>query len=316
MVQILVLLLIALVLRLFWILSVNTLPMSDFGTMYESAKAFLAGDRDILKGYTYLARFPHLIPMTFYMMGIIKLFPLHNLFVMKLLNVLFGCISVYLIYKLSDKFIKSERNKLFVLLLGAVFPPLVTYTSVLCTENLAIPLYLITMIMFYKAENTNSDSIKYFIISGCFLAFSNLFRGVAIVFLIAFSIYLFLCTEKRKFTNVGSFLLGYIIVTVLVSGVLLKLDIIERPLWSGAEPSSATLLLKGTNFNSNGMWNLEDAKFVDEHLKSGNLTKLCFEKVKERISSKTPKELVSFYAKKFDAQWKAGDCSGTYWAYM
>ena len=189
--KILLLLIIALFLRVFWILSVNTLPVSDFDTMYGSAMTFLNGDTSILKGYTYLARFPHLIPMTFYMMGIIKVFPLYNLMVMKVLNAIFGTISIYLLYKLSDNFIKSERNKLFVLILGAVFPPFITYTSVLCTENLAIPLYLVTLITFYKAKDSINNQIKYFILSGSLLALSNLFRGVAIVFLIAFSIYLF-----------------------------------------------------------------------------------------------------------------------------
>lgn len=310
------LLLMALFLRIFWILSVNTMPMSDFNTMYQNAKEILAGNIDVLKGYTYLARFPHLIPMTFYMAGIIKLFPIHNLLVMKILNAIFGTISVYLLYKLSDNFIKSERNKLFVLILGAVFPPFITYTSVLCTENLAIPLYLGTLIMFYKAKARTNEQAKYFIISGGLLALSNLFRGVAIVFLIAFFIYILLCTEKSKFTNIGYLVLGYIVITVGISGTLLKAGLLERPLWKGAEPSSATLLLKGTNFEHNGQWNLEDAKFVDEHLKDDNLTILCLEKVKERILSKSPKEIISFYIKKFSSQWRVGDCSGTYWAYM
>ncbi len=307
------LLLMALGLRLFWILSINTMPVSDFQTMYENANIILSGDLSELKGYSYLARFPHLIPMTFYIAGMIKLFPIHNLIAMKLLNVVYGCVSLYLLYKLLDGFVKSERNKLFIILIGAVFPPFITYTSVLCTENIAIPLYLLTLLMFYKARNINSP--KYFIIVGGILAISNLFRGVAIVFLIAFSIYLLLCTDKNKFVNIGSTILGYIIITVGISGILLKADIIERPLWNGAEPSSVTLLLKGTNFESNGMWNLDDADFIDEHLRDDDLVNQCLDKVKERILSKTPKELFIFYAKKFGSQWAVGDCSGTYWAY-
>jgi len=313
--KICILLLMALVLRMIWILSINTLPISDFNSMYEGAKRFLTGDTSIFKGYSYLARFPHLIPMTFYMSLIIKIFPIHNLIAMKILNVMFGCISVYLMYKLSDNFIKSEKNKLFVLLLGAIFAPLITYTSVLCTENIAIPLYLATLIMFYKSKSMNTNQTKYFILTGGLLAISNLFRGVAAVFLIAFSIYILLDSQKRKLINIGSIILGYIIITVAISGTLLKANILERPLWNGAEPSTATLLLKGSNFEHNGMWNIDDAQFVDKHLRDGNLTELCLEKVKERILSKTPKEIFTFYAKKFGSQWGSGDSSGTYWAY-
>lgn len=299
-------------LRLWWILSVNTLPMSDFGTMFGAAGDIVNGNFDVLKGYNYLARFPHLIPMTFYMACIIKIFSGNALFVMKVLNVLFGVLSVYLLYKLSDNFIESERNKLFILLVGAIFPAFITYTSVLCTENIAIPLYIMTLILFFKSKNDR----RYFWITGMFLAFSNLFRGVAAVFLIAFLIYLFLCTTEAKYSNMLKLVTGYLVVTVFISGVLLSMDVIERPLWKGAEPSYATLLLKGSNFESNGTWNLEDAEFVEKHLKDENLAELCIEKVTERLFSKSPGEIFIFYAGKFFSQWVVGDCSGTYWAYI
>lgn len=312
--KILIILLLSALLRVFWIFSINTMPISDFSSMYENAKILLTGDTSILKGYEYLARFPHLIPMTFYMAGIIKIFPTNSLIVMKILNVVFSTLSVYLLYKLADNFIESEREKLFALLIGAIFPSFITYTSVLCTENIAIPLYLLALIMFYKAKKSEKLSRENFIITGVLLAFGNLFRGVAIVVLIAFTIYIFLC-GKKKILNIGCVLFGYLIVTLSISGILLKADLIERPLWKGAEPSTVTLLLKGTNFEHNGMWNIDDAEFIDEHLKDENLSKLCIDKVKERLSSKTPLELVTFYAKKIVEQWKIGDCAGTYWAY-
>lgn len=310
-----ILLLLALFLRIIWIFSVNTMPISDFNSMYQDAKTLLTGDMSVLKGYNYLARFPHLIPMTFYMLLIIKIFPVHNLLVLKIFNALLGVLSAFLLYKLADNFIKSEKNKLLVLLLSAIFPPFITYTSVLCTENIAIPLYLATLIMFYKAQKSTTGQAKGFIITGILLALSDLFRGVAIVFLIAFVIYILLCMEKKKVTNIGSIVLGYIILTIAISGFLLKVDLLERPLWDGAEPSAITLLLKGTNFEHNGMWNIDDANFVEKHLRDENLTELCLEEIKTRLSSKTPKELFLFYGKKFLSQWGTGDCSGTYWAY-
>lgn len=307
------LLLIALLLRLSWIFSINTMPMSDFNTMYESAKIFLEGDTSIFKDYTYLGRFPHLIPMTLYMAGIIKLFPISNLIILKILNVIFSCISVFLLYRLADNFIKLERNKLLVLLIGAVFPPSITYTSVLCTENLAIPLYLLTLILFFKAKEGNK--LKDFIITGVFLALSNLFRGIAVVFLIAFYIFFLLVLRKKKLLNILSLGVGYLIITVCISGILLNVRIINRPLWAGVEPSYITLLLKGSNFESNGMWSTKDAEFVDEYLKNEDFKKICLTEIKERVFSKTPTQLIKFYLKKIASQWSVGDCFGTYWAY-
>lgn len=313
--KITIILLVAMLLRVFWIFSVNTMPISDFNSMYEDAQILLSGDTSVLKGYEYLARFPHLIPMTFYMAGVINVFSANALLALKLLNIVFGIVSIYLLYKLADNFVESEREKLFVLLIGAIFPPFITYTSVLCTENIAIPLYLASLIMFYKAKKSSGSSYGKFIIAGIILALGNLFRGVAIVVLIAFTIYILICTDKKKFKNIGCILLGYAIVSLSISGILLKADLIERPLWQGAEPSTVTLLLKGTNFEHNGMWNIDDAEFIDKHLRDENLSELCLEKVKERLSSKSPLEIIVFYAKKFAAQWETGDCAGTYWAY-
>lgn len=307
------LLLIALILRLIWIFSINTIPISDFNTMYEGAKIFLEGDTSIFKDYTYLGRFPHLIPMTLYMAGIIKLFPIGNLIVMKILNVIFNCISAFLIYKLSDYFIKNERNKLFILLIGAAFPPFITYTSVLCTENIAIMLYLITLLFFFRANQ--SMKAKDFFITGIFLALSNLFRGIGVVFLIAFSIYILLTIKRNKLLNILGLGIGYLIITVCISRLLLSIGIINRPLWDGVEPSYITLLLKGSNFNSNGMWSFEDAEFIDKYLKSEELKKLCLGEIKKRLFSKTPIELGKFYFKKIISQWSIGDCFGIYWAY-
>ena len=312
-----ILLLLALILRAFWIITVKTMPVSDFATMYETASNVLAGNFEGMNGYGYLGRFPHLVPMTLYISGIMKIFGDNTLVALKILNVLFSTATLYLLYILAGYFIKSEKSKLFVILIGAIFPAFITYTSVLCTENVAIPLYIATLILFFKSKELSGlKQIAYFLLTGVMLAFSNLFRGVAIVFLIAFLIYLVLCTKKRRIVNSLSVVGGYLTVTVVISAILISLGVIERPLWAGTEPSYATLLLKGSNFENNGMWNYEDANFVEEHLRDENLAKLCIEKVEERILSKSPSELILFYAKKFASQWSAGDASGTYWAYV
>ena len=310
--KIAIILILALILRLFWVLSINTLPISDFASMYESARNIIAGDMSDLRDYEYLARFPHLVPMTLYISVLMKIFGANTLVILKILNIIFGLITVYLLYKLSDNFIENEKIKLFVALIGSVFPAFISYTSVLCTENLAIPLYLLTLIIFFNAKKNEKRTT--FLISGIFLALSNLFRGIGIVFLIAFLIYLLLCIMKNKYTSMLCVIGGYLIMTLIVSGILLGLNIIQKPLWVGAEPSSVTLLLKGTNFDHKGSWNIDDAEFVEEHLRDDNLVELCLDKVKERLSSKTPKEIFLFYKEKIIEQWIVGDCSGTYWA--
>ena len=311
--KILLLLILAFILRIFWVVSVNTMPVSDFLNMYESASYLVQGNLDAFSGYNYLARFPHLVPMTLYMSLIIKLFPIYNIVVMKIINIVLGVLSIYLLYKLSDIFIKSEKNKLYILLLGGIFPAFISYSSVLCTENLAIPLYLITLIVFYKAtQNKNS---KIFFGAGVLLSISNLFRGVGIVFIIAIIIYIFMCEEDNKFKNTFYVLFGYILLAVLVSGALINFNVIKRPLWIGMENSNLTLLLKGTNVNSGGKWSVEDAEFVDKYLKSENFEKICINKILGRLEEMSFGELILFWSKKILSQWCIGDFSGTYWAF-
>ena len=65
----------------------------------------------------------------------------------------------------------------------------IAYSATFCTENVAIPLFLVAMLLFMSACKTN-DTGKW-LLCGIVLSISNLFRAVGLVFLIAFVIYIF-----------------------------------------------------------------------------------------------------------------------------
>lgn len=312
--KILLLLLIAAVVRIWWIISVNSIPVSDFETMYESAQAITKGDLTAFRDFNYLARFPHLIPMALYMTLFIALFPLYNLLVMKAINIILSVLSIYLLYKLSANFLRNEKLRYGILILGAVFPSFISYSSVLCTENIAIPLYILTVILFFNALKREKGNFKEFMICGILLGVSNLFRGVGIVFLIAFLIYILLCSENRKIKSMCGIISGFIITALAVSGILSALNIIENPLWKPKEPAT-TLLLKGSNIETSGKWSEQDAKFVEEHLRDTDLSKKCVEISIERISELSFSGAFKFYTTKFVSQWVFGDSGGAYWAF-
>ncbi len=312
--KLLIILLIAFIIRLIWIINVKSVPVSDFLTIYNTAKEFLNGNVSQLRDYGYLARFPHLTPMMLYMAGMIKLFGPYHIIAMKCVGLALSVLSVYLIYKLSGYYIKSDRNRLIAALIASIYPSLVSYSSTYCTETVGVPLFLLSVILFHKAVNAENHKLLRFLECGAVLYFSNMFRGVAIIFLIAFGLFIFIFTSKNKIASMASIIVGYFTVSLIVSGILMATNVIEHPLWQAKEPSYATLMLKGSNFEHNGTWNLEDAHFVDEHLKSDDLSKKCFEVIRERLSERTPLEIAGFYGKKFANQWSIGDCSGTYWA--
>ncbi len=308
------LLLIALIIRLWWIFNVNSVPVSDFNTMYLAAKELLNGNYESFRGHGYLSRFPHLVCTSLYMAFMIIFFPTTHLFAIKIVNVLLSIISLGLIYKLSDYFIKHEKVKLGVILLGGIYPAFISYSSTYCTENIAIPLFLGTMLLFMGA--CKSSNIGKWLLCGIMLSISDLFRAVGIVFLIAFVIYIFVFTQESKFRNSLILIASMLFTTFSVSLFLISTGIIEKPLWQGAEPSFATLILKGSNVENGGRWNLEDAQFVENNLGKKELSKMCIEKAMSRIEELSLKDRILFYKDKFLSQWSVGDFSGTYWAFL
>lgn len=313
-IKILILLLMALGIRIAWIVNVDSIPVSDFNTMYLAAKDLINGNLTEFRGFGYLSRFPHLVCTTLYMALMIILFPTTHLFAMKIVNAILSVLIVFLLYRLSKNFVKHEKVRLIVMLISAVFPPFIAYSSTYCTENIAIPIYLFTMILFFNAIETKN--LGKFLLTGILLSISNLFRGVGIIFLIAFFIYIFIFEKEDKLKRVSLILGGMLVTSFFVSLFLMSVNIIDKPLSKGAEPSFATLLLKGTNIENGGRWNLEDAMFVEENLGNPNLVKECIDISIKRISSLSGIQKYEFFKEKFLSQWSVGDFSGTFWAFL
>lgn len=314
--KVLVILAVSFVLRLAWTLMVPSVPVSDYLTIYHAAKGFLGGDVGPMRDYGYLARFPHLIPMMLYMAAMIRLFGDYHIIAMKVVALLLSVVTVYEIYLLSGYYVKKESSRLVAMIIAMVYPSFITYSSTYSTETLGVPLFLCSMILFHRAACAENKRPLRFLLAGAVLYCSNLFRGVAIIFLIAFSIYLLLFLKKEKLTSLAALLAGYLAVCISISSLLMATGVLAQPLWKGTEPGFATLMLKGHNFEHHGQWNAEDAQFVEENLQNENLDQLCFSKVRERLQEKSVSEIAYFYASKFMIQWSVGDCSGMYWATM
>ena len=88
----------------------------------------------------------------------------------------------------------------------------------------------------------------------------------------------------------------------------------EFQLWRGSEPFW-TSVLKGTNMESHGRWNHEDAIIPDIYnFDYDKITQVSKEIIKERLISTPAKDLGIFYLRKFTFQWREGDFSASYWA--
>lgn len=310
------LILMSAVIRILWLLNANNTPISDFKIIYESAKAFIQGDSSSFKGKAYIARFPHLTIPVLYMSLIQYLFSQDNLLAMKIINLFLGLLVLVLIYFINHELFNDKKKALLSLLIGSIFPPLVTYTSVFCSENLAMPFYLSSIYLFLKSIKSDKYKFILFSFSSVLLAIGNLCRMIAVIILIAYILYLIIYYKDRlikKLSNISCIIIPYIIIMVLVSNTLQSMNITENPLWRGSEPK-ITNVLKGTNINNLGMWNVEDAQMIEKYLNNyDELEAKCKEVIYLRLTSNSPIKLCTFYIVKLSAQWCIGDFAGSLW---
>jgi hypothetical protein len=140
---------------------------------------------------------------------------------------------------------------------------------------------------------------------------------VAYVVLIAYIMYILIYdTEslKIKLRNIIFILLPFAVAFIVFSNILVARNITDRKLWSGSEPT-ITSAVRGSNIESGGSWNPEDAEFISNHLENKDaLEKASKERILNRYTTTPPLDLAKFFIKKFTSQWSNGDNAGAYWS--
>lgn len=314
-------LIIGLILRILWLLDIPSVPTSDFKVMYDSSINFLNGDRSMFRGTSYISRFPHLTAMVLYMALVNFLFPIKNLLVMKIINLFLALITIILIYLLTDLIFKNKLYAQISAFISAIFPPLITYTAVFCSENIAIPFYLLSIYCFiyYLKNNKNNKNRFILFICGLILSVGNFFRTIATVVLIAYILYIIIYSLNPIYKivkDISILIISYLLITIIISTTLQNLNILERPLWNAREPS-ITSALRGSNYDSFGKWNEEDATFVQYHLDNyDELEQKSKEIIFNRLISHSILKTSIFILGKFTLQWIVGDFEGSIWAQL
>ncbi|OOM79754.1 hypothetical protein CLPUN_14330 [Clostridium puniceum] len=308
--------LVGFVLRLTWALNTNSFPISDFRTMYDAANNLLNGDTSAFKGLGYFARFPHMTPYALFLSLIIKVFGDNALFVVKMLNVLLSTSSIILVYLICNSIFKDYRRTLLGAFFMAILPSSILYVPVYCSENIAIPFYLASIYCFILAINNKRNSL-YLILSGLLLSVGHLFRMAAYIIVAAYLMYIVIYDNqnlKVKFKNIMFIIIPFTMIFVIFSNVLIVNNITDRKLWDGSEPS-ITSAVRGSNINSGGSWNPEDAEFTSNLLEDRDaLEKASKERILNRYANTPPLELANFFIHKFGSQWSNGDNAGAYWS--
>ena len=314
-----IILITAFVIRFLWFYNIDSIPISDFNRMFICAEDFSNGDTYMFKDYSYFARFPHMSITVLYFSLIIKAFS-NPLIAIRFINIIFSMLNIILLFFISKEIFDSKQKSICVLLISSIYPPMIFYNNVYCSENIAIPLLLLSILMFFKAMNIDcKNKLLFFAISGLSLSTMHLFRPLGYIMIIAYIMYISIYfREKIKPKIIKSLLiiLMFVIPYIIVSYTLIALNITENPLWHPMEPISISVL-KGTNIESGGSWNQEDSDLVNKYYTDyDDLDKAAKETIKQRLTSPHKKELLYFYIFKYAKQWCSGDFGGVYWSQL
>ena len=305
-------LLVSVLLRLSWVLLVPTKPVSDFAVMFHSAASAAQGNYSAFHGTSYFARFPHNTAVVLYFSLFYKI-TATPLMAIKLLNVLYQTLSVYFVYLLAGTVYKSKRIALSCAFLLSVFPPFIMYCSQITSENIAVPLFILSIYFYFKSFGHTRER-TFLVLSGLILSLANIFRMVGTIFLIAYILYLFFYESFVSSVKKSIYILSpFFLSLYILSNLLVYNGVTEAQLWNPREPFT-TSILKGTNLKSLGLWNIEDASLPDKlNYDTKAIKQESLKIIKYRLTSTPLYKLFPFYVAKLSAQWGLGDFGAYIW---
>ena len=165
--------LIALVLRLVWILRVPTVPVSDFLQYHKGALSIINGT-----GYRIYGHISAYEPVGYslFLAFIYSIFG-SSFWVAKIANVILSCVGLIFIYHITKKCFTKRYAYICALIYG-ILPLNIVYTSIISTEIIFTTLYLILFFLILKKR-----SIKYSnIILGILLGILTLIKPYMMIY--------------------------------------------------------------------------------------------------------------------------------------
>ena len=304
-----------LILRILYAFTIESIPISDFAVMYDTAGKILEGDFSMLWGTEYIARFPHITIPTLYYAVIRYLFS-DPLLVIKGINVVASTCNIVIIYKITEQLFSGRGKAIMAALITALYPPLIIYTAVFTTENIAMPFLLLAIYMFILFIKRDKNW-KVLALAALYLSVGNLFRMVGQIILVAFILYIIISYKekiKNKLISVSILISMFLIPLIVTSYSLQYSGIMEYQLWKGSEPN-LTNIVKGLNIENKGRWNLGDEAIAESYnFDYEKIEEECKNIIWNRLTTTPKGELLNFFANKYSSQWSVGDFSGAYWA--
>lgn len=319
----LALLFIALGSRVVWVLVVDTQPVSDFKVLYDYA--IKAADGDFAFGkMDYYIRWVYQLGYTLYEGLIVRIFG-PSLVPLKLFNVLFETLTVWIVYRMGASLF-GETSGRIAGLMYATYIPNIIMCSVLTNQHLSTLLFAAGCLIAVTHRGRNGV-FGIMTVALCF-ALGSVFRPMGSFYVGIFILFLFLYEWTKSgswqrrlgtLTRKGlSFIAVYFLVQQLISYSLITAGITDLKLSSNQEPYWKFIV--GLNAESNGQWNPHDAEYVVKYPLGPERNQVELTLLKERLSDPVEvsalllRKLVLIMAKEDDSvHWSLGGLDQYEW---
>jgi len=224
---------IALIIRILFYFKLQIIPRADFAALLNAANELLRGV-NILNSEPYFIRWAYQTGMVLYNAVVIGL--LGSDVWLHIFDCIYGsitCLFIYLIAK--EMFSKKAAQIVSVLYCIGIY--ISAFCGVLSNQHIFSVFVLLAFYLLIAKKYNKMNWILKFSLIGLLLGLSNIFRSEAIVYIAAFAAYIFLKSLTKEKIKKG--LISILIVIVAYFVVT----------------TSASLLIKATNINKNGLEN-------------------------------------------------------------
>ncbi len=307
------LIVIALGLRVAWVLSVDTQPVSDFRVLYDYA--IKAADGDFAFGkMDYYIRWVYQLGYTLYEGLIVRLFGA-SLVPLKLFNAFFETLTVWIVYRMAASLF-GETSGRIAGLMYATYVPNIIMCSVLTNQHLSTLLFAAGCLIAVTHRGRNGISgmmavALCFALGSVFRPMGSFYAGIFVLFLVLFEWAKAGRWQQRMSTltrKALSFIAVYVVVQQIISYSLIAAGITELKLTSNQEPYWKFMV--GMNAESNGQWNDEDARYVVNYPLGPERDHAELMRLKERLTD--PVEITALLVRKWGLMWAGTDDSVTW----
>ncbi|WP_158606474.1 ArnT family glycosyltransferase [Paenibacillus ginsengarvi] len=300
-----VVLTVAVGLRLIWIWSVDTQPVSDFLDMHSAALNAASGDFSFGTS-DYFTRWPYQLGFALYEALPIKLFG-SSLIVLKLFNVLFQAATAVLVYLSAARAFGESAGKM-ASLFYALYVPHIMMCSVLTNQHISVFFYFLGM---YVLIRSNMRGTMDWLLIGICFAIGNWMRPMGGFFIIGLLAYaaLFLLAPRireRSWLSLAAKCAGVLAVYWLLqqaAGFALAQSGVTSHGLTGREPYWKFVI--GLNPATNGGWSYDDTVYVTQFPLGEERNRAELELLKERLEDK--RQVAALFVSKTKTMWGAED---------